>query len=151
MFEHGKSGQTYYSVRDKIKYYTKIINGNIEASLWLKEKAKRRLDELKKINNQEYKEPALIVTDDKHFGNGISKPRLCVVTSEDYKGRLKTYPLNKRTTNILVLPSYPDRQMDKFRLLDRSDVYETKYISNIMPLTNIDREMIKQFYATKKQ
>ena len=151
MFKHGKTGQTYYSVRDKINYYTKIINGNIEAPLWLKEKAKNRLVELKNINNQTYKEPTLIVTDDKHFGNGISKPRLCIVTNEDYKGRLKTYPLNKRTTNILVLPSYLDRQIDKFRLLDRSDVYETKYISNILPLTNTDKEMIKQFYAIKKQ
>ena len=144
MFKHGVTGYIYYSVREKINYYTKVLNGNIDVPIGTKNKAARRLKELKEINETNYnQEPSLIITDDKHFGNGISKPRLCVVTGIDRKNRLITYPLNKRTTNVVLIPSYPERQLEQYRLLDKSDVYETKYINGVVPLNSLDKQIIK--------
>ena len=51
----------------------------------LKAKAEKRLPELQCLDNQGYGDPRIIITDDKKFGNGISKPRLCVAVKEDYE------------------------------------------------------------------
>ena len=70
MFEHGKTKQKYYSVREKINYYQNIINGKIvNVPNLVKRKAPLRLKSLRKINQNVYDEPTLIVTNDKHFGN----------------------------------------------------------------------------------
>ena len=67
MFTHGRTNYTYYSVRVKINYYKKVINGRIQASVKTRRKAKLRLKTLNKINKQSYNEPRLIITDNTHF------------------------------------------------------------------------------------
>lgn len=78
MFKHGKTGKVYYSVREKINHYKKRIDDK-NLTVAQREYAKQRVGELTYLNNLTYTEPELIVTDDKVFGNGISKPRLCAV------------------------------------------------------------------------
>ena len=68
-----------------------------------KRKDKLRLKTLTKINNQTYNEPRLIVTNDKHFGNGINKPKLCVAYTEDNKKRIKVFQYVKEQQNLLLL------------------------------------------------
>ena len=101
MFIHGKTGKKYYSVREKINYYNKVIAGKVDAPAETKRKAKLRLKTLNRINSAEYSEPSLIVKNDKHFGNGINKPRACVVIDTDSKGRLLVSSLENRNTKIL--------------------------------------------------
>jgi len=144
MFIHDKTNKKYYSVREKINYYTKILNGSINVPLNIKLKAERRLESLKKINNQTYDEPRLIITDDSRFGNSISKPRLCVAYGEDSKGRIRVFTIEKRTSKSIILDNNSDRQISsKFKYLDKSDVYETKYIDNVKSLTNNTKKLIK--------
>ena len=87
MFIHGKTGKKHYSVREKINYYTRVIKGKEQGvSAATKRKAPLRLKTLQRINEQSYDTPRIIVTDDKHFGNKESKPRMCVALKEDAKG-----------------------------------------------------------------
>lgn len=151
MFEHGKTGKKYYSVREKINYYNRVIAGKENASAATKRKAPLRLKTLKRLNEQDYETPRLIVTDDKHFGNGISKPRMCVVIKEDKKGRLLVVPIYKRTTKTMLLDRDPDRQISssregKTRFIDKSDVYECKHINSKMSLTRYDKSKIKELF-----
>lgn len=144
MFKHGKTNYTYYSVREKINYYKSVIAGNREAPVATKRKAKARLKTLQKINTQSYAEPTLIMTDDKHFGNGMSKPRIGVVIATDEKNRLLVAPLNKRTTQAIILDNQINRQVDERRAwIDKSEVYETKYVDGVKSLTKYDKEKIK--------
>ena len=147
MFKHGKTGKQYYSVREKINYYKGVIAGKIQAPAATKRKAKARLKTLTRINNCDYKEPTLIVTDDKRFGNEISKPRVAVVVKQDYKGRLLVAPVNRRDIKTIILDKAPDRQITpRLKALDRSDVYEMKYVSGAKPLTVYDKRKIKEIY-----
>lgn len=150
MFKHEKTGKIYYSVREKINYYSDILKGKIPATKELKAKAKQRLPELIKVNTQSYDEPIMIVTDDKHFGNKISKPRACVVVGQDSKKRLLACPVHKRTTKTVILENDTSRQVEyKNKPIDRSDVYEAKYISGLTTLTNGDKKRLKAIHGKK--
>ena len=151
MFEHGKNKDKYYSIREKINYYQKVIKGTVVASAKTKRKAKTRLKTLMKLNERRFEEPTLIVTDDKHFGDGISKPRLAVVVDTDpKKGKLYVASVNQRTSKAIILDNQIDRQIDeRKKWIDRSDVYETKYIKGVKPLTRYDKRKIIEI-ARKK-
>lgn len=155
MFKHGKTNYVYYSVREKINYYTDIVQGKIAADDKLKAKAARRLPELQQIDKQSYSEPIVIVTDDKKFGNGISKPRLCIAVKEDNKKRILVAPVMKVTSNYVIFDNNIDRQISKTadgrnKWIDRSDIYEDKYISPRLELTERDKAKIKRLYSDKK-
>ncbi len=150
MFKHGRTGYTYYSVREKINYYKGVIAGRIDAPAETKRKAKGRLEELTRINEQPFATPTLVVTSDKHFGNDMPKPRLCVVVDEDDKDRVLVSPLYKRTTNVLVLDGALDRQVgEKKKWIGKSEIYETKYIENACVLTNNDKRKIVEILRKK--
>ena len=154
MFTHGKTGQKYYSVREKINYYKKIISGKItDVPVSTKRKAKARLKSLEKINNQSYNEPRLIVTDDKHFDHKMSKPRLAVAYGENAKGNIFVVPIYERAgeTKTIVFDKNINRQASvnshgKARYLDKSDVYEQKYVSKDFNLTKYDKAKIKEIF-----
>lgn len=148
MFKHGKTGKIYYSVREKINYYSKIVNGNVSSTPELKAKAEKRLPELQKINNQSYDEPKIIITDDKFFGNPISKPRLCVAVLEDNKKRVLLVPIVKRSTKTIVLDNDFNRQISNrpIRFVDKNDIYERKYIAGNVELTVYDKAKIKKLF-----
>ena len=93
MFIHSKTGKKYYSIREKINYYKGVIEGKIQAPPKAKRKAKARLKTLTKLNDRAYNEPTLIVTNDTHFDNKISKPRLCIAYKVDSKGRVLVHPV----------------------------------------------------------
>lgn len=155
MFKHGKTNYVYYSVREKITYYTDIINGKRAADDKLKAKAARRLPELQQIDKQSYFEPKVIVTDDKKFGNGISKPRLCIAVKEDSKQRVLVAPVMKATSNYVIFDNNIDRQISKTadgrnKWIDRNDIYEDKYILPRLELTERDKAKIKRLYSDKK-
>lgn len=150
MFKHGKTGKVYYSVREKIKYYNNIAFNDKSVSSAQKKYALQRLNELKTIDKSSYVEPTMIVTDDKHFGDGISKPRACVIVGEDSKKRLLACPVHRRTVKTVILENDTSRQVDnKIKPLDRSDVYETKYISGLATLTNGDKKRLKAIHGKK--
>ncbi len=150
MFKHEKTGKIYYSVREKINYYSGILKGKIPATKELKEKATKRLLELQKINTQSYDEPVMIVTDDKHFGHKMSKPRACVVVGQDSKKRLLACPVHSRTAKTVILENDTSRQVEsKPKPIDRSEVYETKYISGLAILTNSDKKRLKAIHEKK--
>ncbi|MDE5601612.1 MAG: hypothetical protein K2J16_03855 [Clostridia bacterium] len=151
MFKHGMTGKTYYSVREKINYYSGILKGKTPSTPELKEKAKKRLPELQRINEQSYNEPKIIVTDDKKFGNGISKPRLCVAVKEDDKKRVLVAPIMKNNSNYIILDNDIERQISKTsdgknKWIDRNDIYEGKYIIPHAELTARDKAKIKRLY-----
>ena len=155
MFKHGKTGYIYYSGREKINYYTDIIKGKRAADDTLKAKAIKRLPELQRLDKQSYSEPKVIVTDDKKFGNGISKPRLCIAVKEDNKKRVLVAPIMKVTSNYVILDNNIDRQISKTadgrnKWLDRNDIYEDKYFSPPLVLTERDKAKIKRLYSDKK-
>ncbi len=98
---------------------------------------------MNKINKTDFSNPCMIVTDDKHFGNKISKPRACVVVDRDDKGRLLVSPVEPRTTKVFVLDKMIDRQViNKKRWIDISEVYETKLIDDLKNLTQYDKHKI---------
>lgn len=150
MFIHNKTGEKYYSVREKIKHYSKIAYNDKTVTPAQKKHALQRLAELKAIDNLPYSEPTMIVTDDKHFGNKKSKPRACVVVGQDSKKRLLACPVHDRTTKTVILENDTTRQIDNnIKPLDRSDVYETKYISGLATLTSGDKKRLKAIYGKK--
>ena len=140
-------GKKYYSVREKINYYNKVIAGKVDASAETKRKAKLRLKTLNKLNTQNYYEPKFIVTDDNHFGNK-SKPRLCVAISEGTKNRILVAPVNKRKTSEIILDKNIGRSISKghTKMIDRNDVYKSNYIYGKHSLTRYDKEKIKDVF-----
>ncbi|MBQ2710798.1 MAG: hypothetical protein IJF66_02510 [Clostridia bacterium] len=147
MFTHSLTKKVHYSVREKINYYNKVVAGKISVPAKVKRKAKLRLKTLNQLNNQSYLEPTLIITDDKHFGNSISKPRLCVAYGIDDKNRIRVFPIQKRTSKAVILDNNVERQVSSsYRLLDKSDVYETKYIQNVKPLSKASKKIIKSIH-----
>lgn len=151
MFKHGKTGEVYYSVREKIKHYNKIAFNDKSATAAQKQHAMQRLNELTAIDKSTYIEPTIIVTDDKRFGNGISKPRLCVAIKEDSKNRIFVAPITKTTSNQVILDNDIERQISKTadgknKWINRDDIYEVKYISPHSELTERDKRKIKRLY-----
>ena len=68
----------------------------------------------------------------------------------DQTGRLLVSPLHRRTTKFIVLDKDPDRQIgDSKKWIDRSEVYETKHISNMRSLSRYDKEKIKMILRKK--
>lgn len=155
MFVHGKTGKTYYSVREKIRYYDKRLKTDKTLSDAQCNYAQRRLSELKQLNNRTFSEPTLIVTDDKHFGNGICKPRLCVAYASDTKGRVRVAPVVKNSGKYCSLDSLPDRMISdqNNQYIDRSDIFEEKYITmpdgSFVCLTDNDRRKISYLLQKK--
>lgn len=155
MFKHGKTGYTYYSVNEKINYYTAMLKTCKTAdgkpiSKAKEDYARSRLSLLQGLKSRSFVEPDLIVTDDKCFGDPISKPRLCVVIDADNKGRVFVAPVVERTTKSIILDGDYNRQIgDKRKWIDRSNIYETKYIYGASSLTNNDRAKIKSILRKK--
>lgn len=150
MFIHGRTGEKIYSVREKIKHYSKIAFNDKTATPAQRKYALKRLDELKALDNRTYNDPTMIVTDDKHFGNAISKPRACVVIGQDNKKRLLACPVHKRTVKTVILENDTTRQVDStIKPLDRSDVYETKYINDLVTLTSGDIKRLRAIHGKK--
>ena len=105
---------------------------------------------LQRIDSQSYADPTFIVTKDKHFGNGIDKPRLCVSVGVDSKGRLLVAPINKRDISTIILDKQVDRQVSpRIKAIDKSDVYETKYIYGTKGLTRYDKVKIREILYKK--
>lgn len=151
MFKHGKTGQQYYSIRDKIKYYNKRAYNDNTVTPEQKAYALKRLGELKELDNAPYNYPTMIVTDDKHFGDKISKPRACVVVGIDTKKRLVVCPVHDRTVKTVILDNDVTRQVESRQsVIDRSDVYEIKNIKGLKPLTLNDRRKLQAIHGTKK-
>lgn len=148
-FTHGRTGYTYYSVNEKINYYTGMLKSGKTAdgkpiSEAQEDYARGRLSVLQGLRSRSFAEPTMIVTDDKHFGNAISKPRACVIVGVDKKNRLLAAPVYKRTVKAVILDNDYNRQVEPWeRPIDRSDVYEIKYIDGLKPLTENDKGKIK--------
>lgn len=151
MFQHGKTGKIYYSVREKIKYYFKRAYNDKMVTSEQKAYALRRLGELRILDKSDYKYPTMIVTDDKKFGNGISKPRACVVVGIDDKKRLLVCPVHDRSVKAVILDNDVTRQVDgRSKPIDRTDVYEIKNIDGLKPLTLNDRRKLQAIHGIKK-
>lgn len=149
MFIHGRTGEKIYSVREKINHYKGILKQK-HVGAKKREYAEMRLQELQWLNEQSYSEPTMIVTDDKHFGNKISKPRGCVVVGKDNKNRLIVCPVHKRTTKSLVLDNDISRQVEvKGHKISDSEVYELKYIDGLKELTKNDQCKIREIFSKK--
>ncbi len=144
MFVHGKTGKIYRSVREKLKYFKGRINDKTLTD-GQREYAKKRIVELTSINEQSYNEPKIVVTDDKKFGNGISKPRLCVAIKEDSKQRVMLAPILGRTTKTMILDEDTGRQISDrpVKWVDKSDIYERKYVDSKAELTKYDKAKLK--------
>lgn len=156
MFKHGKTNYTYYSVNEKIKHYNNILKtGKTSDGKHLtasrKEYAENRLWQLNNLKGRSFNEPDLIMTNDKHFGNAISKPRVCAVIDTDNKGRVLVAPVVKRTTKAIILDNDYERQIgDRHTWIDRSEIYEVdRYFSNVASLSNNDKAKIKQILRKK--
>lgn len=141
MFIHGKTRKPYYSIREKIKYYNKRAYNDETITLEQKAYALKRLGELKALNKLPYNEPRFVVVDDKIFGNGISKPRLCIAVTEDSKQRVMIAPVVKRTTRAMILDEDIDRQVSDrpVKWINKDDIYERKYIDSSAELTKYDK------------
>ena len=150
MFVHSKSGKVYYSVREKINHYKAIIAGKKQVPDYVRARAERRLRELQALEQRSFDEPTLVVTNDSKFGNPVSKPRLCVVVDKDDKGRLYVAAVHHRTSNSIILDKQIDRQVDeRKKWIDRSEVYDTKLIKGVKPLTRYDRAKIRFIHKRK--
>lgn len=148
MFKHGRNSEfVCYSVNEKIKYYTKMLSSKSPRD---RERAETRLVQLNGLKARTFVEPDLIVTNDTHFGQKMSKPRLCAVIDADSKGRVYVAPIVHRTSKAIILDNDHDRQLgDKRAWVDRSEIYETKYIDGVQPLTRNDKEKIKKILRKK--
>lgn len=107
------------------------------------------MNELRKIENQSYSEPTLIVTNDKRLGNKIDKPRACVVIGTKGKDWLRVCPIVERTTKAVIMDNDMDHQVDHTeKYIDRSEVYELNSIDTLKNLTENDKKKIR--YIHKK-
>ena len=150
MFNHIKTNQPYYSVREKINYYKRVIDGKEpNASPTARRIAKGRLRTLQRLDSRSFDEPELIMTNDKHFGNE-SKPRIAAVVDKDSKWRLLVIGSHKRKTDALVLDKQPDRQLSGRKVwIDRSEVYETRDVNGVKKLSRYDKTKIKAMFCKK--
>ena len=150
MFQHGKTNKVYHSIQEKLKYFK---DGSNDLSLSKEQRgyAKNRIKQLNKLHRRNFDDPELVVTDDKKFGNGMSKPRLCVAVKQDSKNRVLLAPLIKTTCNYVVLDNDIDRLISKTadgrnKWVNKDDIYEDKYISPHAELTSRDKQKIKRLY-----
>lgn len=148
MFQHGKTGKIYYSIREKIKYYNKRAYNDSSITAEQRAYALKRLSELKALDKQSYSEPHLVVTDDKFFGNGISKPRLCVAVTEDKKERVLLAPVVKRTTKTMILDEDVKRQISSkpVKWVNKDNIYERKYIDSDVEFTKHDKAKLSVLF-----
>lgn len=113
----------------------------------------RRLPALRALNDRSFEEPTLVVTDGRHFGNGMSKPRLCVAHASDVKGRVRVAPVVRNSGKYCSLDSLPDRVISdqNNQYIDRSDIFEEKYVTmpdgSTVCLTDNDRRKIRYLFA----
>ena len=155
MFEHGKTKKKYYSIWEKINYFKGVLNGKglkpgQRLPARVKDYAEYRLAVLQGSIRNSYNEPDVIVTNDKFFGNKISKPRGCVVIDEDNKDRILVSPMEKRTTKTIILDNDISRQIGNKKVwVSKSEIYENKYVENLPRLTNNDKTKIKQILRKK--
>lgn len=146
-FVHNKTKKTYYSIEDKIKHYTEISKGKKQYKGVTKTQARKRLAELKELRARTFNEPELVIVDDKYFGNTGSKPRLVVAigTKDEH---VRVSPFHHRKTNALILDNYTDFQLDqRGAWVKETEIYETKYIDPVYPLTLSDKRKIKLLYS----
>ena len=124
MFFHGKTGKPYYSIRDKIKYYNKRAYNDSSVTAEQKAYALKRLGELKALDKQPYNEP-----------------RFVVAVTEDDKQRVMLAPVVKRTAKTMLLDEDVDRQVSDrpVKWVNKSDIYERKYIDSKAELTKHDK------------
>lgn len=81
----------------------------------------------------------MIITNDNHFGNSISKPRLSIVIDKDNKGRLLLIGTEHAISKSIILDKNNTFQTSNSKAwIDKSEIYETKYISGINGLTKYD-------------
>ena len=73
-----------------------------------------------------------------------------VVIDADKKNRVLVAPVNQRTTKAIVLDKQPDRQVGERKAwIDKSEIYEIKYIRGVQPLTVYDKTKVKQILRKK--
>lgn len=145
-----KVKQRVYSIQEKIKHYSDIAKGKKTYKDVTKTQARKRLVELKELNKRTFAEPEIVITDDFNFGNTAHKARGCVVVGKKGDGLILA-PINKRVTNCVVMDEHPDRQVSNnsdgnLRVIGRKDIYETKYIATMKPLTQYDKAKIKEVF-----
>ena len=152
MFIHGKTGKIYYSIKEKIDYYEKIVRKEkTDVPITTKRKAPLRLKTLKKLDQRTFDEPTLVVTDDKFFGNGISKSRPVVVVDKRNDGKFFVAPLQHVTSKQVVLDNNIGYQVSKTadgknKWISKNDIYETKNLSSLKSLSKNDKRKIKDLY-----
>jgi len=155
MFEHGKTKKVYYSIREKINYFKGVLKGKglkpgQRLPGYKKAYAEYRLAVLTGSIKSTYKEPSIVVTNDKFFGNKLSKPRGCVVIDEDNKDRILVSPLEKRTSKSIILDNDTSRQVGNKKVwISKSEIYEDKYIDNLPKLTSYDKNKIVNILRKK--
>lgn len=145
-FVHNSNKKINYSIVEKIKHYTDISKGKKTYKNITKTFARKRLAELKQLNQRTFEQPDLVVVNDTVFGNKGDKPRLSVAFLTKDK-KIRALPLHKKKTKALVLDNYLDRQLDeRGAWVEKSDLYETKYVPSVLPLTESDKKKILAFY-----
>lgn len=146
-FIHNKTKKIYYSIEDKIKHYTEISKGKKQYKGVTKTQARKRLSELKELKARTFNEPELVVVDDTKFGNPGNKPRLAVAIGAK-ENKVRVSPFHNRKTKVLILDNYTDKQLDqRGAWVDKTDLYEIKYITPTYPLTQSDKRKIKTLYS----
>ena len=145
-FIHNATKKCFYSIEDKIKHYSDISKGRKTYKNVTKTYARKRLSELKELRNRTFDNPDLVVVNDTHFGNKGDKPRLAVVIGRKNEF-IRVSPFHKRKTNALVLDNYTEYQLDeRGGWVKDKDVYETKYIEPVYPLSNSDKKKSKCYF-----
>ena len=92
----------------------------------------------------------MIVTNDKRLGNGIDKPRACVVLGREGKNWLRVSPVLKRTVDAVILDNDITRQIGSGeKLISDTEVYELKYLKGLQPLTENDKKKIRALHKKK--
>ena len=131
MFVHNKTGWKYYSIRDKIKYYGKR-RFDKSLSPVQREYARIRHDEFVALDARTYETPELVVVDDAHFGNGASKPRLCVAYERRSNGTVRVAPIYKNNGKYVSFGSDGSRILSTYKnkYVPINELHESKHITN---------------------
>lgn len=149
IYKNGNYIKKNYSIREKINHYTAILKGQKSYPV-SKEYAEMRLKELTALNKRTFDEPTMIVTCDRYLNGKDFKPRAGVVVGKDNKGKLLVCPVRKRTTKTVILENDITRQVEAGAIsLDRAEVYETKLIDGLKPLSKSDIQKLKAIHDKK--
>lgn len=148
-YQNGAYTKKNYSIREKINHYTAILNGKKKYPV-SKEYAEMRLKELKALDKRTFSEPTIIATCDRYLNGKEFKPRAGVVVGKNNAGKLLVCPIRKRTTKTVILENDITRQVEAGAIsLDCAEVYETKLIDGLKPLSKSDIQKIKAIHAKK--